>query len=441
MNCREGLWVAAVFSLVALALHCDSLATVRHVPAEYPAIQAAVYAASVGDTVLVAPGAYFENVLIDRRVALLSEAGAEVTTIDGQDLAPVIFVQKHVDHAVIEGFRVTHGSGWPDYFAAGIDVDIDFTTGGYATIRRNIVEYNYCPYGAGGIYSIRQSIVEDNIIQYNNQKLAKGISAMEVSGKIERNIVRYNGVGGDLQVVLVRNTDTFAWNLVVDNYGGYSTVRFGNGGSIHNNTIAGNDQAVWTVDLRGPIPYDFSNNLIVHGNWPGLNCSLNGSHVIRCNDVWGAGQSYTGDCAGMSGVDGNFSADPLFCDTPNGDYRISSASPCAPLNTPQGCGLVGALDVGCGSLAVDGGGAASLRPKLVIAPNPVWYGAGVHLSGLNQGDLVDIYDLGGRAVDLVGPILSSPVQWHPDRHLPSGVYFARIRGAASVGPTRFVLVR
>jgi nitrous oxidase accessory protein NosD len=34
--------------------------------------------------VLVSPGTYFENVIVDRKVTLLSEAGAEVTTIDGR---------------------------------------------------------------------------------------------------------------------------------------------------------------------------------------------------------------------------------------------------------------------------------------------------------------------------------------------------------------------
>ena len=423
----------AVCSLAALLLPSGSLATVRHVPAEYPAIQVAINAASVGDTILAAPGTYFENVVINRRVVLISEAGAELTTIDGQNLGTVVLVQKHVDHAVIEGFRVTHGRAISH--AGGISVTIDFTTGGYATIRRNIVEYNHSDGGAGGIYSVRQSIVEDNIIQYNNEEASKGIGAMEVSGTIERNIIRNNRFG--LQTIRIYNTNTFAWNLVVDDWPGL-IVRFGNGGSIHNNTFfAANSIAQWTVDLRGPISYDFRNNLIVHGEAGGLNCSLTGSHSVSCNDVWGEGQSYMGDCWSLEGIDGNFSADPLFCDAPNGDYRLSAGSPCA---SAPGCGLVGALDIGCGVMSVGGEAASAVLPKLLFAPNPSWAGTGVQVSGLTHGDRMEIYDLSGRAVDVMGPITSTPVQWHPHRDLPSGVYFARIKGRGSIS-TRFVLVR
>ena len=48
----------------------------------------------------------------------------------------------------------------------------------------------------------------------------------------------------------------------------------------------------------------------------------------------------------------NFSADPLFCDPDNGDFTIRSNSPCAPPGV-TGCGLIGALGVGCGPVSVE----------------------------------------------------------------------------------------
>jgi hypothetical protein len=47
----------------------------------------------------------------------------------------------------------------------------------------------------------------------------------------------------------------------------------------------------------------------------------------------------------LCGVDlgGNFHSDPLFC----ADYSLAESSPCAPANSPGGCGLIGVLDVGC----------------------------------------------------------------------------------------------
>jgi predicted outer membrane repeat protein len=57
----------------------------------------------------------------------------------------------------------------------------------------------------------------------------------------------------------------------------------------------------------------------------------------------------------QQGVNGNFSADPLFCDPLGGDFHIDCNSPCAPGNHPTGyeCGLVGALGVGCGASRVE----------------------------------------------------------------------------------------
>ncbi|RPJ41534.1 MAG: hypothetical protein EHM19_11710 [Candidatus Latescibacterota bacterium] len=56
------------------------------------------------------------------------------------------------------------------------------------------------------------------------------------------------------------------------------------------------------------------------------------------------------------GVNGNFSADPLFCDAPLGDFTLAATSPCLPGHHPDGddCDLVGALGEGCaGGTAVE----------------------------------------------------------------------------------------
>jgi hypothetical protein len=51
--------------------------------------------------------------------------------------------------------------------------------------------------------------------------------------------------------------------------------------------------------------------------------------------------------ADPTGTNGNFSLDPMFCSLFTLDVRLASTSPCTAANSPAGCGLVGALDVGC----------------------------------------------------------------------------------------------
>jgi hypothetical protein len=48
-------------------------------------------------------------------------------------------------------------------------------------------------------------------------------------------------------------------------------------------------------------------------------------------------------------MNGNISADPLFCAPAAGNLFLNSSSPC--LNAP-GCGLLGALPMGCGATSV-----------------------------------------------------------------------------------------
>lgn len=73
--------------------------------------------------------------------------------------------------------------------------------------------------------------------------------------------------------------------------------------------------------------------------------------VLTCCDLFGnAGGDYVGRIAGQMGIDGNFSADPAFCDTLNGDFTLGDCSPCLPGNHPSGydCGgVIGAWGEGC----------------------------------------------------------------------------------------------
>ncbi len=79
----------------------------------------------------------------------------------------------------------------------------------------------------------------------------------------------------------------------------------------------------------------------------GLPHPNDGHAELYCSDVYGNAGGDWVDCIwNQGGQNGNFSADPLFCDPDNGDFGLRSASPCAPQQNPD-CGLIGAHDVGC----------------------------------------------------------------------------------------------
>jgi len=75
---------------------------------------------------------------------------------------------------------------------------------------------------------------------------------------------------------------------------------------------------------------------------------------LGCCDIYGnAGGDYSGVLAGYLGIDGNISADPLFCDQESGEYTLLLGSPCLPAGKGKSrdCGLIGVYGEGCTAAA------------------------------------------------------------------------------------------
>lgn len=72
---------------------------------QFTTIQSAIDAADSGDIILVYPGIYYENILIDEALTVKSTDGAEETTIDG--IKQYIVWVRHSD-VTFEGFTVTN---------------------------------------------------------------------------------------------------------------------------------------------------------------------------------------------------------------------------------------------------------------------------------------------------------------------------------------------
>jgi len=92
-------------------------ATVIHVPGDYATIQAGIDNAAVGDTVLVAPGTYNENVIIDQAISLIG-LSRDNTIIDGNGVGDVVAIS--ANGIFVSGFIVTDGG--PDSTDAGIEI-------------------------------------------------------------------------------------------------------------------------------------------------------------------------------------------------------------------------------------------------------------------------------------------------------------------------------
>lgn len=101
--------IIACSGMFMSAVGCAEAAT-YYVTDNFGTIQAAVDAAATGDTILVRPGAYLENVrIISKGVTLKSTDGPETTIIDGSGLSSTLYYSGYYENNVLDGFTVTNG--------------------------------------------------------------------------------------------------------------------------------------------------------------------------------------------------------------------------------------------------------------------------------------------------------------------------------------------
>ncbi len=97
---------------LVLSITLPTLAgTTIHVPADQPTIQAAINAASNGDTVLVSPATYYENINFNgKAITVASTNGPATTIIDGGQAGAVVTFSGGGDFGI--GPTRFHTSKW-----------------------------------------------------------------------------------------------------------------------------------------------------------------------------------------------------------------------------------------------------------------------------------------------------------------------------------------
>ncbi|OLE87270.1 MAG: hypothetical protein AUG08_12360 [Acidobacteria bacterium 13_1_20CM_2_55_15] len=164
-------WIFAAILLTASLSHAQ---TIKRVPADFPSIQAAIDASANGDTVLVSPGTYRENIdFRGKRITVQSESGPESTIIDGGGSGTVVkFVTREDESTVIRGFTIQNGS--QSYEGGGIGV-----SGSSPKILGNRIINNL---GCGISVNFGSPVIQGNTISHNQRTCGVGAGAIYLGG-------------------------------------------------------------------------------------------------------------------------------------------------------------------------------------------------------------------------------------------------------------------
>jgi len=263
----------AILVLVMLTIPVVSYSAIIEVPKDFTTIQAAIDAAVKGDTVLVAPGTYLENINFSGKEIIVTSSGGPVVTIidGGKPIYPqygsvVTFTTNEGSSSVLDGFTLTNGSGrlynTSSYFGGGISCNKTSPT-----IRNNIISNNTAA-GAGG-----------------------GIECTWSSPHIVNNIICDNSaiVGGGI------NSGHYSHPVIANNTINANKARTDSGGGIYctddviieNNVIVGNSARDGGGILCDHFISNITNNLISENtaSWRGGGIWCNSSTIVLANNI------------------------------------------------------------------------------------------------------------------------------------------------------------
>ena len=125
---------------------------VIRVPQDVPTIQNAIDSTADGDTVLVSPGVYMENIdFHGQNVVVKSLAGPAETIIDGGQKGSVVkFISGEDSTAILHGFTLRNGSGTAaddgNVYGGGL-----WCFSSSPTLSRNVIRQNMVLAGCGGL--------------------------------------------------------------------------------------------------------------------------------------------------------------------------------------------------------------------------------------------------------------------------------------------------
>jgi len=357
-----------------------AFSTTINIPSDYATIQGGIDNSEDGDTVLVQPGLYYENINYNQKNIVLGSLFMTMgdtsyissTIVDGGDSGSVVTISDSTPYNRIElnGLKIRNGN--KDNGAGGISINMWQNIEDTVYLKNLIVLNNThnattnAFNGGGGIYARSSKIEMDNIlIKGNTINLigdtyytgGGGIHLYNSTANILNTIIEENSVNriDDPQIttwyrgrgggIYSYQSNTVINNSIVRN-NSVSNEGFGGGFAIEGNLVANN------VIIQNNIAYNgggisgseesIFTNCTIYSNSGYNGGGIYGYGTVINSILWSDtpqetyGESvivvYSNIQGGFQGI-GNINSDPLFVDEANGNYNLQSNSPCIDTGT------------------------------------------------------------------------------------------------------------
>ncbi|MCK9151842.1 right-handed parallel beta-helix repeat-containing protein [Methanobacterium alcaliphilum] len=194
-----------------------------------------------GHVIEVANGTYVENVVVNKKVSLISDG--DVTVQAANTSRPVFTIIQSGNGSLIQGFVI---SGAVNSYGLCLDGSSN------CTINNNTITSNYFGILTNTIKTENNTIINNNITL--NQEVGLGTFNAD-NYVINGNTITYNGYCGI--ELLDSNNNIIYTNLIMDNEGHGIFISNSNNTLIQNNLIPGNILGLWV---------EYSENCTVYGN-------------------------------------------------------------------------------------------------------------------------------------------------------------------------------
>jgi hypothetical protein len=353
----------AIAALAAASVN----ASIINIPGDFPTVQEGIGHGSYGDTVLVQPDTYYENLDFNGHNVVLASlflttgdtAYVSKTIIDGNRSGPVITFESGEDStAIVIGFTIRNGQ---DRNGGGI-----YCSGSSPTITDNIITGNSAKGGyydgGGGIFCLSSSpTIRNNIINNNSASpngggiyCSEGSDAVIVGNLISANSV-YGGGGTGARgggIGCNKSSPWIAYNRVIGNtsylYGGGIACWYDSNCIVVNNIIYRNraKQNGGGIHCNSNSNPAISNNVFTENRASdrggGICCHWDSGPTITNSILW-ADSAANGPevhfhnrapivtyCDVRGGWEGeeNTDADPLFRDPQRRDFHLQASVSC-----------------------------------------------------------------------------------------------------------------